>query len=115
MKKFLRLFAPNENLEISSALDQRILAVAALRAKRFRARRRQLRIYIPSAAAAAVIAVAGVSFWMNMPSKTPNTTKSISQGADMLALADMTSLEQSNYNTSLALAEVDLPEDVLFM
>ena len=60
MKKFLRL--PFSAPEVPQALDQRILAAAALKANRTRKQRNVIRFAVPASAAAAFLTT-GIVFY----------------------------------------------------
>ena len=117
MKKFLRILSPS-TAQIPSALDQRILAAAALRANSFKRKRRQRRIFLSTAAAAVFIVAVGISFYAAIPNSPNVNVKKVSESrnsSELLALADLTALEQGNYNTFAALAEVEFSEENFLM
>ena len=124
MKKFLHWNLKKSVPEIPAALDQQILAAAAMRANGFKHRRRLLRIVLPgitgaaaAAAAAAAFVITGVIHQEEIP-RTPRipvpfVTETISEPENnVLALYDMTALEQGNYTIALA-SETVLDEDLL--
>ncbi len=111
MKKFLHL--PFESAEAPRSLDQRILAAAALRANRSRRIRRSVRLILPTAAAAAAL-MTGITFYTLNSTSQPITPREELNPADMLALADMTALEQSNYALT-AMSEVYFSEENTFI
>ena len=113
MKKFLHWELEKSAPEIPLALDQRILAAAAMRARSFRRRKLFLRIAMPTmstaAAAAAVMLFSGVIFHSKTAVTKPGTAivattsgQKISESENnMLDLYDMTALEQGNYTIAL--------------
>ena len=130
MKKFLHLELEKSAPEIPLALDQRILAAAAMRANSFRRRKLIFRIALPasvaSAAAAAVVLCSGVIHLPQQPVKPAAVTpvssiatqtstprqKITTPENNMLALYDMTALEQDNYTIALV-SETSWDEDLL--
>ena len=91
MKKFLRILSPS-TAQIPSALDQRILAAAALRANSFKRKRRQRRIFLSTAAAAVFIVAVGISFYAAIPNSPNVNVKKVSESrnsSELLALADL--------------------------
>lgn len=105
MKKFLRIPTPAAP-EIPPALDQRILAAAALRAHGFRQRRRALRFALPAAAA---MLMTGLTFFAMSPD-SPAKRPDVAAKGEMLALADMTVLEQGNFALA-SMSEFELFDD----
>lgn len=110
MKKFLHL--PFDSADVPSSLDRRILAAAALRANRARKFRRGVRLMLPAAAAAAAV-MTGVTFYCFDTDRNIVQTDAIS-ASEMLALADMTVLEQGNYALA-SMSEMDFPEENTFI
>ena len=114
MKKFLHLTLP-ETPEVPEALDRRILAAASLRADGQRRRRMWMRFAVPTAVAAAAMLTAITCF---APFReTPRRSLPIRRVAgsrqskpDMLALADLTNLEQDNF-TLAAVSELEMSEE----
>lgn len=111
MKKFLQL--PFKSAEVPQSLDQRILAAAALRACRFRRIRNGIRFALPAAAAAAAL-VTGITYFSFDTAKPQISQTDALTATEMLALADMTALEQSNYALA-SMSEMDFSEENLFI
>ena len=119
MKKFLRwdLFSASD---VPVSVEKSILATAAMRAAGFKRKRRVMLFAMPSAAAAAAaMLVGGVVYYNTLftsttPLQLPGTdaaTATLSNSQpDMLALADMTALEQVNYTIALV-SENNFDED----
>ncbi|MCI5779864.1 MAG: hypothetical protein MR051_08665 [Lentisphaeria bacterium] len=105
MKKFLRIPIPAAP-EIPPALDRRILAAAALRAHGLRQRRRVLRFVLPATAA---MLMTGLTFFAMSPD-VPVTRSDATAKGEMLALADMTALEQGNFALA-SMSEFELFDD----
>lgn len=113
MKKFLHLDLKKSAPEIPLALDQRILAAAAMHARRVRRGKLLCRIALPTtavtAAAAATVLFSGVILHketleipaVSTPAVAVTTQKITEPENNMLALYDMTALEQGNYTIAL--------------
>ncbi len=124
MKKFLRIRLPHSAKEVPLTLDASILASAAMRARSFRRRRILLKAAFPTIAAAAAVTVitAGIFDGVYFAGKPAAPTKNIAvshmeigklqnqvtldsaaasdpaPAAELLALADISVLEQESYN-----------------
>ena len=127
MKKFLRINLPHSARELPLALDASILASAALHARSIRRRRMLLKISFPAVAAAAAVMIASVFFeGVHFSTQPVSPVKNIElsqiktvkpeipvksesvvvadpvvPAAELLALADTSSLEQESYNLAL--------------
>lgn len=112
MKKFLHLDLKKSAPEIPLALDQRILAAAAMHARRVRRGKLLCRIALPTTAvtaAAAAVLFSGVILHketleipaVSTPAVAVTTQKITEPENNMLALYDMTALEQGSYTIAL--------------
>ena len=111
MKKHLHLTSGAESPEISPALDARILAAAAFKANAIRHRKKVL--YWSIAAAAAFLLITGTVFFNfaqeGIAFRQQQTGTEIA-APEMLALSDMTALEQGNYTVAI-ISEYDFASD----
>ena len=120
MKKFLRINLPRSAKEVPLELDAQILASAALSARSIRRKRFIFKLTVPAVAAAAAIAVVTTgtlnSLYFEKHSASPEmqpvapvaefakkeilppAPQAVENSAELLALADITSLEQESYN-----------------
>ena len=109
MKKFLRIVS-TEKTEVPAAVEERILAAAALRAHGFRRRRQFLKFGLPAAAALALMT--SLTFFSYTPQPRPNLQKTEVAGTDLLGLADMTVVDEGNFLLA-AMSELE-PADESF-
>ncbi len=99
MKKHLHLTSGAELPEISPALDARILAAAAFKANAIRHRKKMLNWSV--AAAAAFLLITGTVFF-NFTLDIHRSHQGQELAApDVLALSDMTDLEQENFTVAI--------------
>ena len=110
MKKFLRIVFP-EKTEVPTAVEERILAAAALRAHGFRRRRQLLKLGLPAAAAALVL-MSTLTFFPHAPKHRPRPGNAETSGAELLGLADMTVVDEGNFLLA-AMSELE-PADESF-
>ena len=94
MKKFLRIVFP-EKTEVPSAVEDRILTAAALRAHGFRRRRQFLRLGLPAAAALALMTT--LTFFPYATKHRTRPGNAEATGAELLGLADMTVVDEGNF------------------
>lgn len=103
MKKHLHLNPGAELPEISPALNARILAAASFKANAIRHRRKVMHWSI--SAAAALLLISGMVFF-NLASDEISAAQvhkkySVSPAPEILALSDMTVLEQENFTVAI--------------
>ena len=132
MKKFLRINLPRSEKEVPLVLDAQILASAAIHARSIRRKRLALKMAFPAVAAAAAVAIVAVGTYNTLElSKRPAVTampiaqstaiitkqevlppapQVVENSAELLALADMTVLEQESYNLA-AMADFSFDGD----
>ena len=132
MKKFLRINLPRSAKEVPLELDAQILASAALSARSIRRKRFIFKLTVPAVAAAAAIAVVTTgtlnSFDFEKHTASPElqpiaqsaeiakkevlppVPQAVENSAELLALADITSLEQESYNLA-AMADFAFDSD----
>ena len=126
MKKYLQLNLADSAPAVPTALDQRILAAAAMRANGFKHRHLILRFILPATASAAAAAAALlITGTVNheaavMPQATEKQIAvqprnvSTQQENNMLNLADLTMLDQGYFSIAMV-SETAINEDIWSM
>ncbi len=87
--------------EVPAALDRKILAAAAFKARAARFRRMWIHCSVSAGAAAAALLVAGTVFLFPDANHPATPTKSVHN--ELLALNDWSELEQESFNLSFEL------------
>ncbi|MBS1372260.1 MAG: hypothetical protein HPZ91_20135 [Lentisphaeria bacterium] len=89
--------------EVPEALDRRIMAAAAHKAKAARFRRSLVHCVFTAAASAAALLIAGTVFLFPEAYHDEPATPTKSVNRELLAMTDWSSLEQESYNLSFEL------------
>jgi hypothetical protein len=89
--------------EVPAALDRKIMAAAALKARAARFRRMFLHCSVSAGAAAAALFVAGTLFLMPEANRNAPAVPTKSVQNELLAMTDWSALEQESYNLSFEL------------
>lgn len=89
--------------EVPAALDRKIMAAAALKARAARFRRMFIHCSVSAGAAAAALFVAGTVFLMPEANREAPAMPTKSVKKELLAMTDWSALEQESYNLSFEL------------